>query len=50
MQKMKLLFIDVKKAHLNGIVQDDEHVFVDLPPESDIAAGKCGNWNVGYTE
>ena len=38
-KKMKLLFIDVRKAHLNGIC--DEDVFVELPPEAK-APGKCG--------
>ena len=42
MQKMKLMFTSVKQAHLNGIVQADEHVYVDLPPESGVAAGRCG--------
>ena len=37
----KLMFIDVKKAHLNGIVGEDELVFVELPVEAG-APGKCG--------
>ena len=28
-----LMFIDVRKAHLNGVVDDQEWVFVELPPE-----------------
>ena len=27
------MFIDVRKAHLNGAVDDQEWVFVELPPE-----------------
>ena len=36
---MKMLFIDVRKAHLNGICE--EEVFVELPEEAQ-APGKCG--------
>ena len=31
--EQKLMFIDVRKAHLNGVVDDKEWVFVELPPE-----------------
>ena len=31
--EQKLMFIDVRKAHLNGVVDDQEWVFVELPPE-----------------
>ena len=31
---VKLMFIDVKKAHLNGKVKEDEFVFVRLPVEA----------------
>ena len=27
------MFIDVRKAHLNGVADDQEWVFVELPPE-----------------
>ena len=30
-KRRKLMFIDVKKAHLNGKVPDDEYAFVKLP-------------------
>ena len=33
-QYMKLLFVDAKKAHLNGVVRDDEFVYIELPPEA----------------
>ena len=31
--EQKLMFIDVRKAHLNGVADDQEWVFVELPPE-----------------
>ena len=39
-KKKKLMLIDVKKAHLNGVCDRDD-VFVELPSEAG-AAGKCG--------
>jgi hypothetical protein len=41
LEKMKLMFIDVKKAHLNGIVPEEDRVYVELPAEAN-APGKCG--------
>ena len=41
MQKMKLLFIDVKKAHLHGALEEGEDVYVELTAEAN-APGKCG--------
>jgi hypothetical protein len=37
--RMKLMFVDVKKAHLNGVCE--EEIYVELPAES-MASGKCG--------
>jgi hypothetical protein len=37
--RMKLLFIDVRKAHLNGVC--DQEVYVELPKEAEVE-GKCG--------
>jgi hypothetical protein len=62
-KKMKLMFIDLKKAHLNAFVADDEKVYVELPEEAG-APGKCGRlrrwlygmrpaasaWEKDYTE
>ena len=31
---MKLMFVDVRKAHLNGKLQDDELACIQLPVES----------------
>ncbi|MDA8582754.1 reverse transcriptase domain-containing protein [bacterium] len=39
-KKQKMLFIDVKKAHLNPACEYD-YVFVELPAEAN-APGKCG--------
>jgi hypothetical protein len=33
--------VDVKKAHLNGILKDHEHAYVGLP-EQDYRPGQCG--------
>ena len=49
--KMKLMLIDVKKAHLNGVCERDD-VFVELPQEAE-APGKCGRllkWLYGMRE
>ena len=32
LERLKLQFIDVKKAHPKGIVPDDEFVYTELPP------------------
>jgi hypothetical protein len=39
--RKKLMFIDIKKAHLNAKVDESEFVYVDLPEEA-VAAGKIG--------
>ena len=39
-RKMKLMFIDVKKAHLNGVVEPHEKVYVS-PPEGCCRPGMC---------
>ena len=40
-RKMKLMFIDVRKAHLNGKC-DKEHLYVALPAEAGASPGMCG--------
>jgi hypothetical protein len=40
-KKMKLLFIDVKKAHLNVFLEEGEHAYIELP-EEDAEIGMCG--------
>ena len=39
-EAMKLLFVDVWKAHLNGKCDGDE--YVELLPEASAKEGKCG--------
>ena len=34
-QPMKLMFIDVRKAHLNAKVKDGEDIYVPLPQEAE---------------
>ena len=38
---IKLMFIDVKKAHLYGVVPEGEHAYIELPGEAE-EQGKCG--------
>ena len=40
-KEMKLLFVDAKNAHLNGVVEEGHHIYVSLPPEAK-SNGKCG--------
>jgi hypothetical protein len=40
-QKMKIRFIDISKAHLNGVLEAGEDVYICLPEEAG-APGKCG--------
>ena len=40
-RRRKLMFIDVKKAHLNGRLQGDEEAYIELP-EGWSSPGKCG--------
>ena len=35
------MFIDVRKAHLNGVVDDQEWVFDELPPEFHVQRPFC---------
>ena len=39
----KLLFIDVRKAHLNPECHED--VYIELPQEAGAASGMCGKLN-----
>ena len=63
-KKCKLLFIDVKKAHLNAKVDEGDYVYVQLPAEANAKEGHCGrllrwlygtrnaasSWEKEYTE
>lgn len=44
---VKLLFIDVKKARLNGRLGDDEFAFIQLPPEAGGGVGRLRRWLYG---
>ena len=41
--EQKLMFIDVRKAHLNAVVDDQDWVFVELPPEFHANGRFCKN-------
>ncbi len=45
--KYKLMFIDVKKAHLNGKVPEDEWAFVALPAEAGGGVARLRRWLYG---
>jgi hypothetical protein len=45
--KVKLMFIDVKKAHLNGKLKDDEFAYVQLPPEAGGGVARLRRWLYG---
>jgi len=45
--KVKLMFIDVKKAHLNGVVDDDQYVYVQLPEEAGGGVARLRRWLYG---
>ena len=63
-KKWKLMYIDVKKAHLNAKVDEDEHIYVELPVEAEAKDGYCArllrwlygtrpaasSWEKEYTE
>jgi len=38
----KMMFVDVKKAHLNAKLEEGEHHYVRLPKEAGAAEGKVG--------
>ena len=46
-KKYKLLFIDVKKAHLNGKVLEDEWAYVVLPAEAGGGVARLRRWLYG---
>ena len=41
---MKVMLIDVKKAHYNGVVPEDEVAYIELPGEAG-QRGQCGRLN-----
>ncbi len=46
-RKYKLLFVDVKKAHLNGKVFEDELAYVALPTEAGGGVPRLQRWLYG---
>ena len=46
-RKYKLMFIDVKKAHLNGEIPEDVWVFVELPSEAGGGVVRLRRWLYG---
>ena len=44
---VKLMFIDIKKAHLNGKLSDDEYAYVQLPEEAGGGVGRLRRWLYG---
>ena len=46
-KKYKLMFLDVKKAHLNGKLQDDEFAYVYLPGEAGGGVARLRRWLYG---
>ena len=45
--KVKLMFVDDKKAHLNGIVNEDEFAYVVLPQEAGGGVARLKRWLYG---
>ena len=43
-RRRKMFFIDVSKAHLYALINEDVNAFVDLPPEC-AKPGMCGKLN-----
>ena len=42
-RRRKLMFIDVRKAHLNP--ECDQDVYIELPEECNAGSGSCGKLN-----
>ena len=42
--QVKLMYIDVKKAHLNGEVDDDDFAYITLPKEVGGGVGRLRRW------
>ena len=40
-EEKALMLIDVKKAHVNGVVGEDEYAYIELPGEAG-KSGTCG--------
>ena len=47
---IKLMFVDVKKAHLNGKVKEDEFEYIRLPEEAGGGVGRLKRWIYGMRQ
>jgi hypothetical protein len=45
--RVKLMFVDVRKAHLNGKLRDDEFAYIQLPSEAGGGVGRLKRWLYG---
>ena len=45
--QVKLMYVDVKKAHLNGEVDDDDFAYITLPKEVGGGVGRLRRWFFG---
>ena len=45
--QVKLMYVDVKKAHLNGEVDDDDFAYITLPKEVGGGVGRLRRWLYG---
>ena len=45
--QVKLMFMDIKKAHLNGRLMQDEYAYVELPIEAGGGVGRLRRWLYG---
>ena len=43
--RIQILFIDIKRAYFNAMVNDDEPIYVELPPEDPMHKKMCGRLN-----
>ena len=48
LQRPKLMFIDVKKAHMNGVVGPDEYAYVKMPCDPSGHCRRLRRWAVWH--
>ena len=47
---VKLMFVDIKKAHLSGKLTEDEYAYVQMPPEAGGVVGRLRRWLYGMRQ
>ena len=47
---VKLMFIDIKEAHLNGKLAEDEYAYVQLPQEAGGGVARLRRWLHGMRQ